>query len=148
MSRDDAFRKVAPQTRTIRAVSASTEGITMNAKPATPLPWMIAEQGDFAEYGQCAIEGNRAEFVARVWSGSIAKQEAADANAAYIVHACNSLPRLEAELAELRALQVNGFDPIAAARAYPQLVSFIRTLKDHGDATRGDELLRQLGEIK
>ena len=44
-------------------------------------------------------------------------------NAAYIVHACNSLPRLEADLAELRALQVNGFDPLAAARTYPQLVA-------------------------
>ena len=62
------------------------------------------------------------------------------------------------ELEDLRALQVNGFDPIAAARAYPRLVEAMRALIEAEKHRRIDEdavynaqnsaaaLMRELGE--
>ena len=94
----------------------------MNApKPATPLPWETPGWDGDARIICASPKGKRRTLAHIEDMPDIGVL--ADANAAYIVHACNSLPRLEADLAELRALQVNGFDPIAAARVYPQLLA-------------------------
>lgn len=88
-------------------------------KPATPLPW------DYATCDNAIIPGTYIVDDAgdRIHRVPFDHEE----DTLYIVAACNEYPRLMAEREELRALQVNGFDPLAAARAYPELVAALRT---------------------
>lgn len=59
-------------------------------------------------------------------------QQRGDAEALRI--AADDIDKLRTTLAELKALQVNGFDPIAAARSYPELVDRLRACATISDA--------------
>ena len=84
-------------------------------KPATPLPWRVVERQNAR--GQAltpGIVGRRYKNVARDWPIAIASAitfEDTNANAAYIVEACNAYPQLIADRAALVAmLQRAAFD--------------------------------------
>ena len=84
------------------------------AKPATPLPWIVATREGMAaqQYGACIYSEhfNRPGVVDG--RGSVAEVrgpgtvESANQNAAYIVHACNAYPELVATLRKAEALAV------------------------------------------
>lgn len=65
----------------------------------------------------------------------------------HIDRAAQAKAENEIALSELRALQVNGFDPIAAAIAYPKLVAALKMVvsASHG-WPQIESILRDLGE--
>jgi hypothetical protein len=67
-------------------------------RPATPLPWHT----DFEALGVCVI-GTPNRQIGEVYEDGQEQTVEDEANAAYIVAACNALPALEAENAQLRA---------------------------------------------
>jgi hypothetical protein len=105
---------------------------SMNApQPGTPLPWSLdvhREQTGFRMVKTYVKEsGEDGEFLAHVLS---TREAAEDANAAYIVHACNNYPQAQALADALR-------DAIHEVAAVERCVS---------NAATGREMRDQIGK--
>ena len=124
--------------------------MTATAKPATPLPWK-----HMIDKGRGSLQFDRFNIYTLADNVPAHVRDMEKQDAAYIVTACNAYPQLVEDLAELRALQVNGFDPLAAARDYERvaedrrrLVEALRGIERSAMDEGGDQLYVSVAIIK
>jgi hypothetical protein len=94
----------------------------------TPLPWSLKECRDGVYAGLKCIIGAENKEIMGVRQIGYPQHENVEANAAYIVHACNNYPKLEALNAEL-------------VKEVRELVTFIEYLRKNEGVTLGADFV-------
>lgn len=97
-------------------------------KPATPLPWKAMPTGAYSD----ACKDRGAIFVCNIRTGTHVAEDSNQANAAYIVHACNNYQRLvEALRSFQRAASADKVEDFSAvSNAADNAGALLRELKE------------------